>query len=242
MLVLGRKIKETISFPELDISVEILSSNNSKVRVGVDAPLEIKVIRGELSDSISSGKIHVHSDSEHGVRNILNELTIATGLTRKLIELGKTGFAAKVLNKALCEIESKREASLVVSNSQPPTKATVLLVEDVDNERELLAGFLNLHGYETVAVSDGEACLSYMEDHELPDYILMDMNLPKFNGAETIRRLRESSANNSIAIFAVSGSTPKSSGVNVTKNRIAHWFQKPLNPLHLIKELDRQLN
>ena len=49
MLVLTRKLNETIHFPELDISVNVLSLGNSKVRIGIDAPLEIKVIRGELA-------------------------------------------------------------------------------------------------------------------------------------------------------------------------------------------------
>ena len=48
MLVLTRKLNETIHFPELDISVNVLSLGSSRVRIGIDAPLEITVIRGEL--------------------------------------------------------------------------------------------------------------------------------------------------------------------------------------------------
>ena len=50
MLVLSRRTNDTICFPELDIKIEIFQVKGSTVRVGVDAPIEIKVLRGELTD------------------------------------------------------------------------------------------------------------------------------------------------------------------------------------------------
>lgn len=48
MLVLSRKASEVIRFPELNIEVEILRVRGSQVRVGVRAPREIRIVRGEL--------------------------------------------------------------------------------------------------------------------------------------------------------------------------------------------------
>ena len=93
MLILTRKLNDTIHFPELDISVNVLSVGNSKVRIGIDAPLEITVIRGELDNRKSRDEeprsICLKSDTEHGLRNILNDLNVATALTKKLIASGK---------------------------------------------------------------------------------------------------------------------------------------------------------
>jgi len=248
MLVLTRKLNETIHFPELDISVNILSLGSSKVRVGIDAPLEISVIRGELEDRRDVNErprsIRLMSDTEHSLRNVLNELNVATALTKKLIASGKTGFAATVLNNALNELVSVGGEDVKV---EPPSsfdsfKARALLVEDVTNEREMLAGFLRLHGYQTDTVGDGLDCLDYIETNGAPDFILMDMNLPRLHGADTIRKLRESPHCDNVMIYAVSGASPESAGIDIQQNRIENWFQKPLEPQMLIRELDQQFD
>ena len=246
MLVLTRKLNETIHFPELDISVNVLSLGNSKVRIGIDAPLEIKVIRGELARHKNMDEnprsLRLKSDSEHALRNILNDLKVATALTKKLIENGKTGFAATVLNNALNDLGSGNVEDVKIESpsSFDSFKARALLVEDVTNEREMLAGFLRLHGYQTDTVGDGLDCLDYIESNEAPDFILMDMNLPRLHGADAIRKLRESPHCDAIKIYAVSGDSPESAGVDTQKNRIENWFQKPLEPQNLILELDLQ--
>ena len=221
-----------------------MSLGSSKVRIGIDAPVEITIIRGELEgrrDNDDRGSILLQSETEHGLRNILNDLNVATSLTKKLIANGKTGFAATVLNNALNDLVSGGGVDVKIDPASfDSSKATALLVEDVTNEREMLAGFLRLHGYQTDTVGDGLDCLDYIESNEAPDFILMDMNLPRLHGADTIRKLRESPHCDDVLIYAVSGDSPESAGVDIGKNRIENWFQKPLEPQSLIRELDQR--
>ena len=51
MLVLSRKESETVLFPKLGITVEVSRIQGKTVRIGIDAPDEIRVIRGELEDT-----------------------------------------------------------------------------------------------------------------------------------------------------------------------------------------------
>ena len=51
MLVLSRRVEDSLVFPDLGITVEVLNMKGKSVRLGVDAPVEIKVLRGELFDS-----------------------------------------------------------------------------------------------------------------------------------------------------------------------------------------------
>ncbi len=51
MLVLSRQTNDSIFFPELNISIEILQIKGKTVRVGIDAPNEFRIIRGELNYS-----------------------------------------------------------------------------------------------------------------------------------------------------------------------------------------------
>ena len=48
MLVLSRKSNETIEFPELGISVEVIRVKGSGVRLGIKAPDSVRILRGEL--------------------------------------------------------------------------------------------------------------------------------------------------------------------------------------------------
>ena len=53
MLVLSRGLTDKIIFPNLDITVEILRIAGNKVRVGIDAPEDVRVLRHELVDEQS---------------------------------------------------------------------------------------------------------------------------------------------------------------------------------------------
>ena len=52
MLVLSRKINETIKIGD-DIEIRILEVNGDTVRIGIEAPKSIDILRGELVLSIS---------------------------------------------------------------------------------------------------------------------------------------------------------------------------------------------
>jgi len=245
MLVLSRRSNETIKFPELGITIEVLKVKGSTVRVGVDAPIEIKVKRGELDspdDANVAKKIVVDAQEAHEIRNVLNTLTIAAGLTKKLLSQGKTNLAAETLHKALADIaDCQTETPQTLSKVLDATGPRALLIEDAANEREMLAGFLRLHGYTVDTVSDGIEAMEFLADNEKPDFMLVDMNMPRLDGPGVIKMIRSNAAFDDIEIFAVSGQTAKGAGVDVHENRVADWFQKPLKPAGLVAAINRHV-
>jgi carbon storage regulator CsrA len=48
MLVLSRRVREALVFPELGITVRILHLKGGAVRLGIEAPPEVRVLREEL--------------------------------------------------------------------------------------------------------------------------------------------------------------------------------------------------
>ncbi|MEZ6058664.1 MAG: carbon storage regulator [Planctomycetaceae bacterium] len=48
MLVLSRKVDESIVLPDLGITIKVVSLGNGRVRLGVDAPREVTVLRSEI--------------------------------------------------------------------------------------------------------------------------------------------------------------------------------------------------
>ena len=112
---------------------------------------------------------------------------------------------------------------------EEPAKQTALLVEDQANEREMLAGFLRLHGYQVATAADGMEAIEYLESNEKPQVILIDMRMPRCDGPTTNRLIRDNPAFDLVKIFAISGSTPEETQLNSKADGSNGWFMKPLN-------------
>jgi len=49
MLVLSRRLKEEVFFPDLQVSVQVLEIKGDRVRLGFSAPASVTIVRGELA-------------------------------------------------------------------------------------------------------------------------------------------------------------------------------------------------
>ena len=78
----------------------------------------------------------------------------------------------------------------------------ILLVEDNDLNRDMLARRLRRHGMEVVEALDGGQALE-VATAEQPDLILMDMNLPEMDGWEATRSLRADASTQHIPVIAL---------------------------------------
>ena len=242
MLVLSRRANDTIVLPELNVTIEVLQVKGKNVRVGVDAPVEIRVLRGEIENSEEPSKKVVSSFSvsgtdEHEVRNKLNSLTVALSYSKKLLEHGEVNLAADNLNKTIEKMQAPADAA-----TEADSRCRALLVEDMENEREMLAGFLRLHGYVVDTVSDGLAAMEYLDSNPRPDFIMMDIRMPKMNGTELIKQIRQNPSFDRVKLFAISGESPKQAELNLQENRVAKWFQKPLQPADLVSEINHEFS
>ncbi len=65
MLVLSRRESEKILVPELGITLEVLSIKGNTVRLGIDAPREIRVLRGEIVDTELEAPFDSASSNSH---------------------------------------------------------------------------------------------------------------------------------------------------------------------------------
>ena len=75
MLILTRKAGESIKIGD-DVTIEVLSMSGSRVKIGIDAPKSINILRKELYDIIKNENINastVSFDDITGLNN-LNEL------------------------------------------------------------------------------------------------------------------------------------------------------------------------
>lgn len=249
MLVLSRGPEDRICFPTLGVNVEIIRVDGNRVRVGVDAPREIPVLRHELVDAegtpvppkqAKKQNEEKSNKGEHDLRNQLNTAHLALGLVEKQIEAGMTDKAMNTLHRALRSFDQIEERVAPPSDTSP-AKRRALLVEDDAGERELLAELLRLSGFDVDTAEDGLQALVYLSRSRAPDVVLMDINMPRLDGAKTIGTIRENPDFAAMQVYAVTGEDPEDVNVSVGPCGVDGWFQKPFQPRELLDHLQNQL-
>ena len=247
MLVLSRKEEQKILFPALGISLKILHIKGSTVRVGIDAPMEVRIVRDELVDggTIDDHVNRLPHELRHAFRNELNAISIASHLFKQEMECGSFDDAALTFDKLVQRLERVIKSKLLASKLPSPSLSSpsvtaikplrALVVEDDANERELLAGFLRLQGYQVDTAADGDEAFEHLQANVDTEIVLVDMRMPRCDGPTVIRRIRESRNLDQVKIFAISGSPPEEN--QSASEDVNGWFMKPLNPQLLIESL-----
>lgn len=252
MLVLSRKVNEKILLPTLDITVQVVSVNKSSVRLGIEAPPKVPVLREELhlrqtewqapADTPAPSDAVAASRLDRLTQLLRNRLRVAgTGLAqlRRQLEAGSFEEIVNTLDKLEEDFELLRrriDGEPRAASARP----RALLVEDNDNERELLASFLRNQGVEVATAGDGTDALDYLSHHRgEPDVVLLDMGLPRCDGAAVVRSIRRDPAYSGLKIFAVSGHLPTEYDLAHGPAGVDRWFHKPLNPADLVADLAR---
>lgn len=146
MLILSRRPTEAINFPQLRISVSIVSVKGNRVQVGIDAPPEIRVLRHELEPN-SADRAEVFKGlagspqspgltarATHEFRNRLNKATLGLHLAQKQLEAGLVESADKSLTMALSRLAELENTVLPVS--APNDSASLGLESSAGDNRQ----------------------------------------------------------------------------------------------------------
>jgi len=73
MLVLARKLNESIVIND-NITVKVISIEKGVVKLGIDAPREISIIRNELLEDVKESNIAASKDVDESSLSILSKL------------------------------------------------------------------------------------------------------------------------------------------------------------------------
>ncbi|MBU5615009.1 sigma-54-dependent transcriptional regulator [Geomonas azotofigens] len=103
---------------------------------------------------------------------------------------------------------------------------TILIVDDEDGIRSSLAGILEDEGYRTVCAADGVEALALCQK-ELPGLVLLDIWMPRMDGIETLKRLKE--LHPALNVIMMSGHGTIETAVKSTKLGAYDFIEKPLS-------------
>lgn len=116
--------------------------------------------------------------------------------------------------------------------------AEILLVEDNSNCEELALWALRKAGYSKVAVArDGVEALGMLlgekaneEGYHEPNFVLLDMKLPKIDGVGVLQRIRSDERTKGLKVFALSSSEDPRDLEECLNLGVLAVLPKPLNP------------
>ena len=93
-------------------------------------------------------------------------------------------------------------------SSSAPARRTILIIDDTEDWRSLIAESLTLCGYRALTAAEGLTGLRMAEEHR-PDLVICDVHMPKLDGYGTLQALREQETTAGIPFIFLSGATEK---------------------------------
>lgn len=119
-------------------------------------------------------------------------------------------------------------------------KAMILLVEDNPDDEVLTLHALkkNKIGNRVHVARDGAEALDFLfcqnqyadrNPYELPQLILLDIKLPKVDGLEVLRRIREDERTSLLPVVILTSSKEQQDLVQAYKNRANSYMRKPVD-------------
>jgi two-component system, cell cycle sensor histidine kinase and response regulator CckA len=112
--------------------------------------------------------------------------------------------------------------------------ASILLVEDDDPLRRLIARVLSNAGYDVIEAVNGEDALNRYAAHAHIDLLITDVVMPKIGGLELADLL--CARDPGLRIVYMSGYSETLLPQNAALRRDAAWMTKPFSPSELLRE------
>jgi CheY-like chemotaxis protein len=118
------------------------------------------------------------------------------------------------------------------------TAQTLLLVEDNEDNRIIYCTVLRHLGYNVLEAQDGVQAVELARS-ALPDLILMDISIPRMDGWEATRVLRNDSRTSAIPIIALTAHALADDRERASQVGFTSYLAKPIEPRLVVAEIRR---
>jgi two-component system phosphate regulon response regulator PhoB len=112
----------------------------------------------------------------------------------------------------------------------------VLLAEDDEDVRALAEFVLRREGYDVAAVADGEAALAVAAERT-PDIAVLDVSMPRLDGLDTARALRERPETRSMPIMLLTARVTEADRERGREAGVDTQLDKPFSPAALAERV-----
>ena len=125
--------------------------------------------------------------------------------------------------------------------SPDENKPLVLVAEDDEDILELISLILDRSGYRVMRAMDGEEALGLARS-ELPVLVMLDVMMPRLDGYEVTRRLRQDEATAGIPILLVTARVQEGDVKRGFEAGADDYLRKPFSPEELESRLEAILD
>ncbi len=116
----------------------------------------------------------------------------------------------------------------------------ILVAEDSSTVRRLVVARLTADGYQVLEAADGEETVT-LARREQPDLLVLDKVMPKLDGFEVIRILREDPVTRSVPIVMLTERTTEEDVLGGLELGVEEYMPKPFSPHELSMRVRRVL-
>ena len=111
-------------------------------------------------------------------------------------------------------------------------KPVVLVADDDDDIRDLVAFRLDRAGYDVLRAGDGQQALDLAREHH-PDLAVLDVMMPKLTGYEVTRELRADAATSRIPVILLTARVQEADVARGFEAGADDYVKKPFSPQEL---------
>ncbi|HEU4931860.1 MAG TPA: ATP-binding protein [Pyrinomonadaceae bacterium] len=178
-------------------------------------------------------------------------LGIGLALVKRLVEMHEGEVSAGtnpagegsefLVRLPLMIVPESNESTTPHSSGQTPdaTPLRVLVVDDNRDSAETLSMLLELMGNEISVAYDGEQALTIANEIK-PDVVLLDIGLPKMNGYEVARQIRNEPWGSNPILVAITGWGQTEDKDLSRESGFDHHLVKPVDHDHLLKLIQKR--
>lgn len=112
----------------------------------------------------------------------------------------------------------------------------ILIIEDQEDNRRIMTDMLHAAGFEVIEAVNGEDGVS-MAEANVPDLILMDIQLPIIDGYEATRRIKAKPGLGAIPIIAVTSYALSGDDKKAFEAGCDAYLAKPFSPRELLAKV-----
>jgi signal transduction histidine kinase/CheY-like chemotaxis protein len=127
---------------------------------------------------------------------------------------------------------SRPAQASVEASAEPTVSHRILIADDNADSAESMGMLLRLMGNDVRIASDGLEAVEQAANFQ-PDIVLMDIGMPRLDGYEAARRIRNQDWSRDTLLVAVTGWGPSDDSEEATAAGFDHHFTKPLDPAEL---------
>lgn len=122
-------------------------------------------------------------------------------------------------------------------------KPGIVVVEDIDDLRELLAEVLTSEGYHAIMARSGVEAMERME-LVLPDLVITDLTMPEMSGGELVKRMRRTPGLAHVPVIVLTSRERKMAldELGEAAQSVQQILRKPVNLSELMSAVDTALS